>query len=189
MDGSLSASSAYYHTAPTLPIPRPICSNQCHDSEVKNMYGKWMYVRMLQKFPDTRYWLDSPGKQLFHFFREPSFGSYAFWHVVKPLVPSLSPGTSSTALMNATHASSALSNKVPFNCFSLLEIRRIRRKKGPANTLGTVYAAPHSHLESQPLLLLCAYWHCHDEGKGHSPVFGRCWYQTSKTFRRKWCPY
>ena len=51
--------------------------------------------------------------------------------------------------------------------FSALEIGRSRRERGLANTVGTAAAAPRSRWESQPLLLLCAFWHCHDEEKGH----------------------
>ena len=47
------------------------------------------------------------------------------------------------------------------------------RERGRASTVGAAAAAPRSHWKSQPLLLLCALWHCDDEGKGHGvPSFG-----------------
>ena len=45
-----------------------------------------------------------------------------------------------------------------------------------------------SQWKSQPLLLLCAHWHCHDEEKGHGVPSLECW-RHGPIFRRKRHPF
>ena len=54
----------------------------------------------------------------------------------------------------------------PLIVFSLLGIGRSRIERGLASTVSAAAAAPR-YQWGQPLLLLCAHWHCHDEEKGH----------------------
>ena len=108
----------------------------------------------------------------FFFFKEPSFTKLCTLPCGETSRSTPQPRLiwvcmSSTALVSAQHATSPLSNRAPFSCFSLPEIGRGLRERGLANTVGAAAAAPRCHRESQPLLLLCAYRHCHNEEKGH----------------------
>ena len=72
--------------------------------------------------------------------------------------------------MNARHASSTLSNRIPFSC-SFTSGNMKKSEGGRSDEYGVDAAAaappPRSHQERQLLLLLCANWHCHNKEKGH----------------------
>ena len=152
------------------------------------------YVRMLQKFPDTHYWLDSPDKEWLHFliffltFLHMHFAMW--WNHLFHFSVRVGLGWSSTALMNTQRASSTLSNRVPFSCFFTSGNRKKSQgeRSGEYNWCGSSCISLSSR-KSTVVVAVCTLSLLHWRKRPQTPVFGWCWHQTSKTFRRRWCVY
>ena len=99
-------------------------------------------------------------------------------------------GLSSTALGNARHASSALSNRIPFSCL----FSSGNRKKSQGERSGEYggYGSSCTSLslrKSTVVAAVCALALSWWRKRPPSPVFGRRWHQTSKTLGRQWRTY
>ena len=97
---------------------------------------------------------------------------------------------SSTALVNARHASSTLSNGVPFNCFFTSGIRKKWQGErsgeyGGCSSSCVSLSLRKSTVVTAVVALALLRW----RKRPRSTVFGRRWHQTSKTFGRQWCIY
>ena len=133
-------------------------------------------TRMLQKFPDTRCWLDSPDKQLLHFFPPRTFlqqlrtlpcGKTTCSTPQPRLIWVWLEQPSWTLDLSIWWSQTGYPSVVS----SLPGIGRCCREKGLANMVDAAAAASLSYWESQPLLLLCVQWHGHNEEKGHGIPF------------------
>ena len=87
-----------------------------------------------QKFPDTRYWLDSSDEKLLHFFKEASFSSCALCHAVKTTCSTPQPRLIWVCLQQPSWTLNMHFGRCqtgyPSVVSSLLEIGRSRRESG-----------------------------------------------------------
>ena len=131
---------------------------------------KEFILGMHQKFPDT-YWLDSPDKTITPFLQRTFLQQLCTYPCSETTCSILQPRLTWVCLQQPSWTLDIHLRRSQTGYHwvvsSLLWIGRSHRERGLANTLGVAAAAPHSHWESQLLLLLCAHWHCHDEEKGH----------------------